>query len=78
MAERKGGKPMMLKEMFVANKDTDTHRVCGTCGTLKPITEFYRDGLDKNGNKRYRRDCKDCYKKTRVSEDALKQRRMKK
>lgn len=53
---------------FVGEKDTDTHRVCGTCGKLKPVEDFYKDGKDKNGNVKYRRDCRECYKKTRVME----------
>lgn len=51
---------------YVSNRDTDTHRVCGTCGELKPVEEFYKDGKDKNGKIKYRRDCKDCYKKARI------------
>ena len=51
---------------YVSNRDTDTHRVCGTCGELKPVEEFYKDGKDKNGKIKYRRDCKDCYKMTRI------------
>lgn len=58
---------MNLKEQFVGECDTTTHRVCGTCGKLKPFKNFYKDGLDSNGNTRYRRDCKDCYKKTRIA-----------
>ena len=68
----------MLADIFatdyVSNRDTDTHRVCGTCGELKPVSEFYRDGKDRNGNVRYRRDCKDCYKKTRIMEERLKKK----
>ena len=59
---------------YVSNRDTDTHRVCGTCGELKPVSEFYKDGKDRNGNVRYRRDCKDCYKKTRIMEERLKKK----
>ena len=61
---------MSLNEMFVATKDTDTHRVCGTCGKLKPVEEFYKDGKDSKGKPRYRRDCKDCYKITRMKSKA--------
>lgn len=63
---------MSLEEMFVATRDTDTHRVCGTCGQLKPIEEFYKDGKDRNGKQRYRRDCKECYKVARIREAKLK------
>lgn len=61
---------MSITELFIADRDTDTHRVCGTCGESKPVELFYRDGKDHNGKIRYRRDCKDCYKKTRLSEVA--------
>lgn len=57
---------------YVSDKDTSTHRVCGTCGELKELTEFYKDGKDSKGNPRYRRDCKQCYKDTRISDAALK------
>ena len=69
---------MVLSDMFVSTNDTATHRVCGTCGELKPVTDFYRDGKDKDGNPRYRRDCKECYKITRMREAAAKIRRSKK
>lgn len=57
---------MDLEKFFVADHDTETHRVCGTCGVLKPLSDFYKDGKDKNGNIKYRRDCKECYKLTRI------------
>ena len=60
---------------YIGNHDTDTHRVCGTCGKLKPVGDFYRDGTDNNGKIRYRRDCKDCYKKTRVLDAQMKGRK---
>lgn len=48
-------------------KDVDGTRVCGCCGEAKPVEEFYRDGKDKDGNPKYRRDCKMCYRVTRLS-----------
>lgn len=63
---------MSITELFVSDRDTDTHRVCGTCGEKKPVESFYRDGKDHKGNIRYRRDCKDCYKKTRMLEAVAK------
>lgn len=62
---------------YLSDKDTDTHRACGTCGEVKPIAEFYKDGKDAKGNNRYRRDCKECYKTARLQEAAMKLRRMK-
>ncbi len=50
---------------FIGSRDTDTHRVCSSCGDLKPLEAFYKDGKDSHGNVRYRRDCKDCYKNQR-------------
>ena len=57
---------------FISARDTDTHRVCGTCGELKPVSAFYKDGKDAHGNIRYRRDCRDCYKRTRIEDDKRK------
>lgn len=56
---------MGLPELFV---DESTQRVCGTCGTAKPVEDFYKDGKDGEGKVKYRRDCKDCYKRTRITE----------
>jgi len=66
---------MSIKEMFVSDKDTETHRVCGTCGELRPVEDFYKDGKDNHGNIKYRRDCKECYKKTRYQEAKMKEGR---
>lgn len=68
---------MSLTDMFVATKDTDTHRVCGTCNELKPVEDFYKDGKDNHGNIKYRRDCKECYKATRIRESEMKGRKKK-
>lgn len=63
---------MSIEELFatgyIGEHDTDTHRVCGTCGLLKPVEEFYKDGKDRSGKTRYRRDCRECYKKQRLLE----------
>lgn len=37
-------------------------KVCGICGELKPIEEFYKNGKGPSGKYRYRRDCKACYR----------------
>lgn len=34
---------------------------CTVCGDEKPISEFPKNGKDKDGNTRYRPDCKVCY-----------------
>jgi hypothetical protein len=46
--------------------DTETTRTCSIC--LKPLeySQFYSDGKDQNGAKRYRRDCKECYRVARL------------
>lgn len=59
---------MSITELFISDMDTDTHRVCGTCGEKKPVECFYKDGKDHTGKIKYRRDCKECYKKTRLME----------
>lgn len=65
----------MLSELFVTpplQPDTEETRTCGCC--LQPLatTAFYTDGKDREGNIRYRRDCKDCYKTTRAREARVK------
>lgn len=64
--------PVSEADIFIASRDTDNKRVCGTCGQLKPLCDFYRDGKDSKGNIKYRRDCKDCYKRTRLIESKMK------
>ena len=39
--------------------------VCSACGEEKPQTDFPKNGKDKDGNTRYRPDCKVCYSATR-------------
>lgn len=68
---------MSINDMFVSDKDTETHRVCGTCNKLKPVEDFYKDGKDNHGNIKYRRDCKECYKVTRIREAEMKGRKKK-
>ncbi len=68
---------MNINDMFVSDKDTETHRVCGTCNELKPVEDFYKDGKDNHGNIKYRRDCKECYKVTRIREAEMKGRKKK-
>lgn len=68
---------MSINDMFVSDKDTETHRVCGTCNELKPVEDFYKDGKDSHGNIKYRRDCKECYKVTRIREAEMKRRKKK-
>ena len=65
---------MSITELFISERDTDTERVCGCCGATKPVTEFYKDGKYSDGRIRYRRDCKECYKATRMSEALMKRK----
>lgn len=62
----------VFETSFIGANDTATHRVCGCCGELKPVSEFYKDGTYSNGTTRYRRDCRECYKKTRLAESMRK------
>lgn len=62
----------LFEPKYIGDHDTDTEHICGTCGKLKPVSEFYKDGKAKDGKIKYRRDCKDCYKKTRLMEARLK------
>lgn len=48
-------------------------KVCTFCGEDKPITEFPKNGVDADGNTRYRDDCKTCYN-IRRRENATKKR----
>lgn len=56
----------MMFEPSLIERDEDGFRTCGTCLERKPISEFYKDGVDTNGNPRYRRDCKQCYRISRL------------
>lgn len=47
--------------------DHDHERTCGACNQRKSVDEFYKDGKDTAGLPRYRRDCKDCYRKSRLN-----------
>jgi len=61
-----------MDELFVV--DTENGRTCGMCGEIKPVTEFYKDGKDADGNTRYRRDCKNCYNIARMREKKAKEK----
>lgn len=63
-----------LLDMFIASKDSETHRICGTCGESEPFEHFYKDGKDNQGKTKYRRDCKTCYKRTRITEATFKKK----
>lgn len=62
---------------YVGARDTDTHRVCGNCGELKPVEAFYKDGRYSNGKIHYRRDCRECYKRQRILESKMKEKKHK-
>ena len=59
---------MTLKEIFTPVLDTENTRTCGTCGNQLDVSKFYKDGTDRDGKVKYRRDCKDCFRKTRLTE----------
>lgn len=35
-------------------------KVCSKCGIEKPVTEFHKNGFDRQGNQKYRGYCKAC------------------
>jgi len=37
------------------------HKVCSFCGAVKPMSEFPKNGKNKDGSTKYRDDCKTCY-----------------
>lgn len=36
-------------------------RKCIKCGSVKPIYEFCKTGLNRDGSQKYKSQCKDCY-----------------
>lgn len=38
-----------------------TTQICNVCGLEKPLSEFPKNGVDKDGNTRRRPDCTVCY-----------------
>lgn len=47
-------------------------RMCSSCNEELTLDKFYSDGTNKDGEKKYRRDCKDCYRTTRLKTRMLK------
>lgn len=67
---------MNLEQEFESNVEAleTGMRRCGTCGEVKSVDKFYRDGKDGHGRPRWRRDCKDCYKITRIHDAERKEK----
>ena len=38
-------------------------KICSKCGVEKPITEYHKNGFDRQGNQKYRGYCKTCANK---------------
>ena len=38
-------------------------KICSKCGVEKPITEYHKNGFDRQGNQKYRGYCKQCANK---------------
>jgi hypothetical protein len=57
---------MNIFETAIILLDTETTRECGICRKELPRTEFYSDGKNSDGSKKLRRDCKECYRITRL------------
>jgi len=43
----------------------DDTKKCSECDTIKPLTEFYSNGYQPNGKKKYKGKCKSCDNKFR-------------
>ena len=41
-------------------------KICSKCGIEKPITEYHKNGFDRQGNQKYRGYCKTCACKTEM------------
>lgn len=52
--------------MFDPPVEQPGKRICSTCEELKTVDNFYKDGHNSAGEPKYRRDCKDCYRVTRL------------
>ena len=63
---------IQFEDNLTIEADSATHRTCSNCGCRRRVDEFYKDGTNKDGTIRYRRDCKVCYKRSRDAEKALK------
>ena len=59
------------KEAHMDNQIVDTYH-CLVCCSLKPITDFYKDGTDAYGNQKYRNVCKQCEKGRRMLNEKAK------
>ena len=38
-------------------------KICSKCGIEKPVSEYHKNGFDRNGNQKYRGYCKVCANK---------------
>lgn len=63
---------LQFEDELTIEPDSETHRTCSICGCRRRFDEFYKDGKNKDGTIRYRRDCKVCYKNARGNEKAIK------
>ena len=58
-------KTTRMRGKFVAesiyNNDALIAKRCTFCGDIKPISDFPKNGVDNNGETKYRDDCKTCY-----------------
>lgn len=50
-----------MRGTYTAEMHGSDHKRCSFCGAVKHLSEFARNGYDKEGNPRYRDDCKTCY-----------------
>ena len=50
----------LCQHVFMDNQQPSGKRKCIECGTVKPVTEFYKHGYTKDGNPRREAACKEC------------------
>lgn len=49
----------------IVDREGETKK-CSSCGTVKPLIEFYSNGYQPNGRKKYKGKCKSCDHRSRT------------
>ena len=47
-------------------------KTCTVCGNQLELASFYKDGKNSKGEIKYRGECKDCYRITRLQSRRMK------
>ena len=50
-----------MRGKYTSELIKNDYKRCSFCGEAKPLSAFAKNGVDKDGNPRYRDDCKQCY-----------------